>query len=66
MPPRFHAKPVADIVASHGEYVVEPSAVAKLGGGDIDHGHNILDAFVKHVRNKTIKKLKRLPGPKKK
>jgi hypothetical protein len=56
--------PVADIVASHGEYVLSPAAlIAKFG--DVDKAHDILDAFVKHVRAKTIKKLKSLPGPKK-
>ncbi len=67
------AEPPADIVASHGEYVISPEAVAKLGqaiaeekGGDpIDHGHEILDKFVEHVRKKTIKTLRKLPKPKK-
>lgn len=53
------------IVAASGEMVVPPSKVAEIGGGDLDHGHSILDAMVKHVRSKTIKKLKSLPGPKK-
>jgi hypothetical protein len=52
------------IVAASGEMVVPPEKVAEVGGGDIDKGHGILDALVKHVRSKTIKKLKSLPGPK--
>lgn len=56
--------PVADIQASHGEYVVGPEIVANLGGGDISKGHDVLDALVKHVRSKTIKRLKKLPKPK--
>jgi len=54
----------ADIVTAGGEYIVDPQTVTKLGGGSLDHGHNVLDAFVKHVRSHTIKKLKSLPGPK--
>lgn len=53
------------IVAASGEMVVPPEKVADIGGGDIDRGHGILDALVKHVRSKTIKKLKSLPAPKK-
>lgn len=53
------------IVAASGEGVIPPEHVAKIGGGNIDAGHKILDALVKHVRSKTIKKLKSLPAPKK-
>lgn len=52
------------IVAASGEMVVPADKVAGIGGGDIDAGHKVLDALVKHVRSKTIKKLKSLPGPK--
>ena len=52
------------IVAASGEGVIPPdSIIAKHG--DLDAGHAILDAMVKHVRSRTIKHLKRLPGPKK-
>lgn len=53
------------IVAAGGEYVIPPEDVMHLGGGNLDHGHKILDAFVKKMREKTIKTLQRLPGPKK-
>jgi len=53
------------IVAAGGEYVIPPEDVTHIGGGDLDHGHKILDAFVKKMRQKTIKTLQRLPGPKK-
>jgi len=53
------------IVAASGELVVPPEKVAEIGGGDIERGHSILDAMVKHVRKKTIKTLRKLPGPKK-
>lgn len=54
-----------EIVAAGGEYVISPEDVAKIGGGDMDHGHEILDHFVKGYRAKTIATLKKLPGPKK-
>ncbi len=57
--------PEADIIISDGEYTVPPDKVAELGGSDVDQGHAVLDAFVKHVRQKTIKTLQKLPGPKK-
>lgn len=54
-----------EIVAAGGEYVVTPESVAdRIGGGDIDNGHRILDDFVKKYRAKTIQTLKSLPGPK--
>lgn len=52
------------IVAAGGEYVIPPEDVVNIGDGDLDHGHKILDEFVKRYRAKTIKTLKALPGPK--
>lgn len=57
-------KPV-DIAAAGGEYVVPPEHVATLGNGNLQHGHAVLDAFVKHVRASTVKTLRKMPGPKK-
>lgn len=54
-----------DIMAAGGEYVVPPSVVANLGGGDIDRGTKVLDAFVEKVRKKTIRTLRKLPKPRK-
>jgi hypothetical protein len=51
------------IVAAGGEYVVRPEHVKALGGGDVDRGHKILDAFVLHIRKRTIKELRGLKGP---
>ena len=53
------------IVAAGGEYVITPEEVESVGGGDLDHGHKVLDAFVLKMRGKTIETLKKLPGPKK-
>jgi len=53
------------IVAAGGEYVITPEEVVMIGNGNLDHGHKILDSFVKKMRAKTIKTLKKLPGPKK-
>lgn len=53
------------IVAAGGEYVISPEEVGNVGGGDLDHGHKVLDAFVLKMRDKTIKTLQTLPGPKK-
>lgn len=56
---------LAPIVAAGGEYVIPPSVVASIGGGDIDYGHNLLDGFVVLARHDLIKTLQKLPGPKK-
>jgi hypothetical protein len=53
------------IVAAGGEYVIHPEDVFYLGGGDLDSGHHELDKFVKMQRAKTVKTLRKLPGPKK-
>lgn len=54
-----------EIVAAGGEYVISPDACTKVGGGDIERGHRILDEFVKKYRASTVKTLQKLPGPKK-
>lgn len=54
---------VTPIAASHGEYVVHPSAVLKIGRGSLKRGHEILDEFVKHSRKMQAKETKNLPGP---
>ena len=52
------------IVAAGGEYVIHPKDVAWHGQGSLDDGHKILDEFVKQYREKLVKTLKNLPGPK--
>jgi hypothetical protein len=51
------------IVAAGGEFVVHPSHVARVGGGDVKKGHEALRDFVTLMRKKTIKQLKKLPKP---
>lgn len=51
------------IIAAGGEYVISPEQVAALGGGDHKRGHDVLDAFVLHVRKRTIGEMKKLKGP---
>lgn len=48
---------------SHGEFIVNPEVVTKIGGGDEDRGHRILDAMILHLRHQAIETLKRLPPP---
>ena len=52
------------IVAAGGEHVVSPEQVLRLGGGDLDTGHRVLDQFVRRMRSETVKTLKALPPPK--
>ena len=52
------------IQASDGEFVVSPSDIERIGGGDVAHGHEILDAFVLQARQDHIDHLKNLPSPK--
>lgn len=53
------------VVLAGGEYVIHPKHVERIGSGDMDKGHEILDAFVKGMRAKTVKTLQKLPPPKK-
>lgn len=53
------------IVAAGGEHVLDPDEVRWAGGGDLDTGHKVLDAFVKRMRAELVKTLKNLPGPRK-
>jgi hypothetical protein len=51
------------VALSHGEYVVMPEHVVRIGGGDLKRGHRILDQWVQLERKRQIAKLKKLPGP---
>lgn len=52
-----------EIKAAGGEYVIPPQAVAEVGGGDLQRGHEILDHWMQQLRKDHIKTLQRLPGP---
>jgi hypothetical protein len=51
------------VVVAGGEYTLTPEEVMKVGDGDMDLGHRVLDDFVKQYRKQTIKTLSKLPGP---
>ena len=59
----YHSGGAVPAVVAGGEYVIDPETVQSIGNGDIDKGHATLDKFVKAQRSKTIKSLKKLPGP---
>jgi hypothetical protein len=63
-PPQDPGKMVM-IRISGGEYAILPNDVARVGGGDISHGHKVLAEFIKKVRTNYAKKIKSLPGPRK-
>jgi hypothetical protein len=37
----------------------------RIGNGDLETGHRVLDEFVKRMRKETVKTLQNLPPPKK-
>lgn len=51
------------VVTAGGEYIIPPHHVARVGGGDLQKGHRILDKWVLETRKKHIKTLRRLPPP---
>lgn len=57
-----HQQPVP-IYAADGEYSIPPERVEAIGGGDMQRGHAILDAWVKKSRKDHIRTLRKLPGP---
>lgn len=61
--PKFANGGAIPIMAAGGEHVLTPDQVAAVGGGDIDHGHNVLDEWVKFERKKINKEQAKLPGP---
>jgi hypothetical protein len=48
---------------SDGEFSVHPDDVVKVGGGDPERGHRILDHMILHIRKHYAHKLTTLPGP---
>lgn len=50
---------------SGGEFIFPPEAVAAFGDGDMQHGHEVLDAMVKEIRRKNLAHISQLPPPRK-
>ena len=61
----LHGNDHVPIHASDGEFVISNEDVKRVGGGDEERGHRILDAFIMRCRRENIKKLKSLPPPEK-
>ena len=61
--PSNETKSVVPCVVAGGEYILTPEEVEAVGGGDINEGHKVLDAFVKSQRKQHIKTLQKLPPP---
>ena len=51
------------IAASDGEFIVAPEDVMRLGKGNADIGHAILNAYIEDVRTQNINNLSNLKGP---
>lgn len=51
------------VITAGGEFIISPKDVTRIGGGDLAHGHKILDQFVLHQRKKHIETLKSLEPP---
>jgi hypothetical protein len=51
------------INASGGEFVVEPGEVARIGDGNVDKGHLVMDKWLVNLKKEAAATLKRLPGP---
>lgn len=47
-----------------GEYIIPPSIVRRIGEGDLDKGHDVLDKFQLKIRSNNIQRLKSLKPPK--
>jgi hypothetical protein len=58
-----HGGPVP-IIAAGGEIVIPPEMIVHKFG-NLDHGHKILDGWVKHIRDQEIERLKHAPPPRK-
>jgi hypothetical protein len=57
------AAPVVPINASGGEFVIEPDEVAKIGDGNVNKGHLILDKWLLTLKREAATTIAKLPGP---
>jgi hypothetical protein len=55
--------PAVPINASGGEFVIDPAEVARIGDGNIDKGHLVLDKWLVLLKKEAAKTLQQLPGP---
>lgn len=51
------------INASGGEFVVDPAEVTKIGDGNADKGHRVMDRWLIMMKREAANTLKKLPGP---
>jgi hypothetical protein len=51
------------INASGGEFVIDPAEVARIGDGNIDKGHLVLDKWITLLKKEAANTLAKLPGP---
>jgi hypothetical protein len=58
-----HSKDNVAVKVSDGEHIIGPDDVRRVGGGDIEKGHKILDEFILHIRKQNIKALRKMPPP---
>lgn len=52
------------VIVAGGERILAPHEVAKLSGGDVKKGQEMLDEWVVRTRKEIIDAMKKLPGPK--
>lgn len=51
------------VAIADGEFCVSPQDVKRVGGGDIEHGHRVLDNWVMQLKEDHIRTLKGLEPP---
>lgn len=51
------------VAIADGEFCVSPADVSRIGGGNLDHGHRVLDKWVMQLKEDHIKTLRGLEPP---
>lgn len=51
------------VAIADGEFCISPTDVMRVGGGDLDHGHRVLDEWVNQLKEDHIKTLRGLEPP---
>jgi|SRR5580704_3616018 hypothetical protein len=57
------AGPAVPINASGGEFVIDPAEVSRIGDGNVDKGHLVLDKWLVRLKKEAANTLAKLPGP---